>query len=144
MNKQQLFAYVAHQYGITPDYPWTGAGSANAVLRHPSNGKWFALAMPVMASKLGLSVQESVEIVLLKNEPLVVAHLREQVGIFSAYHMNKEHWISVLLESESFDTQAIRNLKTVSDEQLAVLIDTSFSLTAPAKVSRKTKGKRQN
>lgn len=136
MNKRQLLAYVAEQYGVVPDYPWTGTSSVNAVLRHPSNSKWFALVLPVAGCKLGLSTKKTVEIVLLKNDPLVITQLREQAGIYLAYHMNKEHWISVVLESDVCDAQGAQSydwhdFETVSDEQLMELIDTSFILTAP-------------
>jgi predicted DNA-binding protein (MmcQ/YjbR family) len=37
-------------------------------------------------------------------------------GVFKAYHMNKEHWISVLLDG------------SVSEEEIAFLINMSYTL----------------
>ena len=44
--REKLFDYVANQYGINPDYPFSTAPTY-AVLRHPHNNKWFALVADV-------------------------------------------------------------------------------------------------
>ncbi|MBR2522363.1 MAG: MmcQ/YjbR family DNA-binding protein, partial [Coriobacteriales bacterium] len=44
--------------------------------------------------------------------------LRSIPGIFPAYHMNRKHWITVVLDD------------TLADEEVARLIETSFELTS--------------
>ena len=46
MTKEELFAYIEREYGVTPDYPWLDSPEG-AVFRHADNRKWFALSMPV-------------------------------------------------------------------------------------------------
>ena len=46
MTKQELFAYMEREYGVTPDYPWLDSPEG-AVFRHADNRKWFALSMPI-------------------------------------------------------------------------------------------------
>lgn len=48
--REKLFEYVANQYDINPDYPFSTAPTY-AVLRHPHN-KWFALVADVPGQKL--------------------------------------------------------------------------------------------
>lgn len=114
--KEQVFDYVKKTYGVVPDYPFPTAPEY-PVLRHPGSRKWFALLMDVPRSRLGLAGEERVDIINLKCSPAMAGSLRSQPGIFPAYHMNRDSWISVLLDG------------TVSAEDLFPLIDLSFQLT---------------
>ena len=40
-----------------------------------------------------------IDIVDVKVEPELVGSLRLKEGIFPAYHMNKEHWITIKLDN---------------------------------------------
>lgn len=53
----------------------------------------------------------------VKVDPLLTGSLRTQRGILPAYHMNKERWISVLLDG------------SVPLEQALALLDMSYALT---------------
>ena len=117
MNKIEFAEYIAETYNSDPEYPWADHPEY-AVFRHGSNRKWFALIMDIPGSKLGLDA-ETVSIPNLKNDPIMSGSLRNEPGIFPAYHMNKESWISVLLDG------------TVPDEKLKMLLDISFELTMP-------------
>ena len=114
--KEQVFDYVKKTYGVVPDYPFPTAPEY-PVLRHPGSRKWFALLMDVPRSRLGLAGEERVDIINLKCSPAMAGSLRCQPGIFPAYHMNRDSWISVLMDG------------TVSAEDLFPLIDLSFQLT---------------
>ena len=122
--KEQVFDYVKRTYGIVPDYPFPTAPEY-PVLRPPGSRKWFALLMDVPRSRLGLAGEERVEIINLKCSPAMAGSLRSQPGIFPAYHMNRDSWISVLLDG------------TVSIEDLIPLVDLSFQLTDDKKRSEK-------
>ena len=41
---------------------------------------------------------KSMEIVNLKCEPDLISNLIRESGIYPAYHMNRQHWISVNIE----------------------------------------------
>lgn len=51
----------------------------------------------------------------------MIGSLRKEKGIFPAYHMNKEHWVSIILESD------------FSKENLVQLLDLSFDITRDVK-----------
>ncbi|MCQ2449322.1 MAG: MmcQ/YjbR family DNA-binding protein [Clostridia bacterium] len=101
---------------VYEDYPfhdenWT-------VMRHRENQKTFALIFE-HAEKMMINV---------KAEPQA-AELWRQVfpSVIPAYHMNKTHWISIILDG------------TMPDEEIIRLIGDSYRLTAARpKKSRKT------
>ncbi|TNH03296.1 hypothetical protein FHQ26_10600 [Testudinibacter sp. TR-2022] len=101
MKRTQLIEYIAAQYGAAPDYPWQKHPDY-AVFRHP-NHKWFCALLRVPGSKLGLADGANVDIVNLKVPPELIGALRSMPGIFPGWHMNKEHWISVLLDGGQND-----------------------------------------
>jgi predicted DNA-binding protein (MmcQ/YjbR family) len=97
-TRKAIIAYVKSQYGIEPDYPW--AKNPNyAILRHKNSRKWFAAIVDIAKEKLGLEGDKVVDVLNLKCDPLLIGPLRKEPGIYPAYHMNKEHWISILLDS---------------------------------------------
>lgn len=122
--RDRIFAYIKKKYKATPEYPW--GEDDGAVLRHSDNRKWFALVMCVGREKLGLAGDGQVDVVNLKIEDRMFKDvLMQDKGILPAYHMNKEHWITVLLDG------------TVEEEQICSLIDLSFAATASKKKKEK-------
>ena len=84
-------------------------------------GKWYALMMEVPLQKLGVASQANALVLNVKIHPEDKERLIATDGIFEAYHMNKKHWISVILD------------KRVADDTVKSLIDLSFELTAVKK-----------
>ncbi|MDE7230747.1 MAG: MmcQ/YjbR family DNA-binding protein [Oscillospiraceae bacterium] len=121
----EILKYVYERYGTLPEYPWDGSPDA-AVLRHDVGGKWYGLLMNVPKSKFGFSDDEPVDVLNLKCDPVMSGSMRLNGGIFPAYHMNKQHWISVLLDG------------TADTELIKMLIDTSFDLTAKKVKNKKS------
>ena len=118
-TRNKVFAYVKEKYGTLPDRPFEKSPDT-VVLRHRS-GKWYCLVMSVDKEKLNLRGRGKAEILNLKTDPDMIGTLRKEPGILPAYHMNKEHWISVVLGSP------------LPEEMLHELIDTSYILTASRK-----------
>ena len=121
MQRKKLFAEIKKKYKVSPEYPWSGYDTS-AVFRHPENRKWFALVMDVDREKLGRPGDGSVTVMNLKvDDPFFRDMIFGEDGIQPAYHMNKQHWITVLLDG------------TVPAERVYELLDISFMATAPAK-----------
>jgi predicted DNA-binding protein (MmcQ/YjbR family) len=110
--REEILAYVKEKFDTNPDYPWFKHPDY-AVLRHKSSGKWYGLIMNVSRNKLGLTGKRSTEIINLKCDPELNSLLRGQKGILPAYHMNKEHWITIVLDSP-FPKEEIYNLINLS------------------------------
>ena len=115
-TRSAVLRYAREALDTEPDCPFSG-DTQTLVLRHADSGKWFALLMRVRADRLTLKRSGEVEIMNVKVDPLLTGSLRTQRGILPAYHMNKERWISVLLDG------------SVPLEQALALLDMSFSLT---------------
>ena len=96
MTKQQFLKYCLNTYGTSPDYPFD-EDFETAVLRHVDNRKWFALSMQVSRRKFGLDSDEVIDVVNLKLPTEMFGSFGAADGVYPAYHMNKLHWISVLL-----------------------------------------------
>ncbi|MBF0786194.1 hypothetical protein E4T80_12055 [Muribacter muris] len=99
-QRQAIFDYVAQQYAVALEYLWAKLPSY-AVLRHCNKkGKWFALIANVSKTKLGLTGEGTADILNIKCEPDVVSILRQDKNVLPAYHMNKRHWLTIVLDSD--------------------------------------------
>ncbi|MBP5261742.1 MAG: MmcQ/YjbR family DNA-binding protein [Clostridiales bacterium] len=119
--RQRITDHIQSSYGVSPEYPWDKYDD-NAVFRHTDNRKWFALIMDVGRDKLGLAGGGKVSVINLKvNDVILHDMLIREEGIMPAYHMNKRHWITVLLDG------------TVPEEKICELIEVSFMATSSIK-----------
>ena len=123
MIKQQLLEYCLNTYGTTPDYPFDEDFEA-AVLRHIDNRKWYAIVMRVSRRKFGFDSDEVIDIVNLKLPTEMFGSFGATDGVYPAYHMNKLHWISVLLPD-------------APDDMLQFLVNVSFEATKTPKKKSK-------
>ncbi len=96
MTKQKFLSYCLSTYGTSPDYPFD-EDFETAVLRHAGNRKWYALVMRVSRKKFGFDSDEVIDVVNLKLPTEMFGSFSVADGVYPAYHMNKFHWISVLL-----------------------------------------------
>lgn len=121
MSRTEILEYVNKTYKVQPDYPWMKFPD-HAVLRHVDTAKWFALIINIPKNKLGLEGKESVDIINVKCDPILIGGLRMKEGYLPAYHMNKESWITILLDG------------SVPLDEVCGLIDLSYKLTRKHKV----------
>ena len=103
MIKQEFLAHCLDAYGTSPDYPFDG-DFETAVLRHEGNRKWYAIVMRVSRKKFGFDSDEVIDVVNLKLPTEMFGSFGASEGVYPAYHMNKRHWISVLLPDANEET----------------------------------------
>ena len=96
MTKQGFFDICKAAYGTLPDYPFE-EDFETAVFRHADNRKWYAIVMRVSRRKFGFESDEVIDVVNLKQPTEMFGSFGAGDGVYPAYHMNKLHWISVLL-----------------------------------------------
>ena len=113
MIKQEFLEYCLSTYGTSPDYPFD-EDFETAVLRHAENRKWYAIVMRVSRRKFGFDSDEVIDVVNLKLPTEMFGSFDTLDGVYPAYHMNKLHWISVLLPDAPDDI--VRFLVNVSFE----------------------------
>ena len=76
------------------------------MLRH-KNGKWYAVVMSVEKCKLGLEGNEFVDIMNVKCDPEMTSVIIQTFGFLSGYHMNKQHWITILLDGSVSEAKTL-------------------------------------
>lgn len=123
--REEITKYIKKKYKAGPEMLWRSYPDY-AVFRHEDNRKWFAIIMDVDADKLGLPGKERVDIIDVKIDDLMLRDiLLRQPGYLPAYHMNKQKWITIMLDG------------SVDAEQVCRMIDASFLDTASKKGKNK-------
>ncbi len=112
----KVLKYVKSRYGTEPEFLWARFPD-NAILRHRGNQKWYAALLIVSKRKLGIGGNEPVDILDVKCDPVLIDQLVDRKRIFPGYHMNKAHWITVLLDG------------SVADKDIYALVDQSYEMT---------------
>ena len=113
MTRQEFFESCFDTNGTSPDYPFD-KDFETAVFRHADSRKWYALLMRVSRRKFGFDSDEVIDVVNLKLPTEMFGSFGASDGVYPAYHMNKLHWISVLLSDAPDDV--VRFLTSVSFE----------------------------
>ena len=124
MTKQTLLTHCLNTYNTAPDYPFD-EDLETAVLRHSDNCKWYALVMRVSRRKFGIDSDEIIDVVNLKLPLEMFGSFGPSDGVYPAYHMNKLHWISVLLPD-------------AADDLIEFLVNASYEATKDKKKRRKS------
>lgn len=121
MNKTEWEKKITEMFSEESDRPFADDHDT-VVFRHSNNRKWFALMMTIPKRRLGIKEDGTVDVINLKCAPEIMDTLfAEEIGIYPAYHMNKNHWITVLLDG------------TVTEEMLLWLLSVSYDLTSVKK-----------
>ena len=96
MTRQELIDYIFDEYSVEPDFPFR-MDDVTCVFRHIDNRKWFGIAMVIPYRTIGINKAGNVDI------------LRGKPGFCPAYHMNKDKWITILLDgsAEQEDIKAL-------------------------------------
>lgn len=118
MDKDRLLQYAQEKYEAKPDFPWRKYPSYFVLRVNDNCNKWYALFMKISQRKLGLNSDEMVDVVNLKCVPELIGSFIDYKIYFPAYHMNKEHWLSILLDNSS------------SDKNIYNLLDMSYDLVS--------------
>ena len=106
--KMQIMQWLTSTYGTVPETPWEDYPSYYT-FKTEHTGKWYALFMDVPAKALSLSGDQMLNVVNVKANPDTVKSAVDKVHVFPAYHMNKKHWLTVLLNATT-DVGYLQNL----------------------------------
>jgi len=112
---KKVLEYVKEKYDTEPEFLW--AKSNNAIFRHKDNKKWYGAILNIPRSKLGIDGEKSIDILDVKCDPILKNSVIDRKGYFPGYHMNKEYWITILLDG------------TVPINDIFYFIDLSYDLT---------------
>lgn len=116
INRQEILDYVEKRYNTKPEQLFA-KHPTYSVLRNEKSKKWYGIVMNIEKRKIGINEEGNTDIINIKGNPEFNSILRSQSYILPAYHMNKRHWITVILNNEC------------KKEELFELIDWSYQLT---------------
>ena len=112
---REIIKYVRDEYGDELEFLWPKF-SRNAIWRNVRNRKWYAALLVVARNKLGQASEEEVEIIDLRfSKGEALDFVATQENVYPGYHMNKQNWITVILDG-SMPTEQILELLTQSYE----------------------------
>ena len=116
MTLHELKEHIFDTYSVEPDHPFK-MDDVSCVFRHTDNRKWFALTMNIPYRTLGIQRDGNVDILNIKCDPILIGSLRGRPGFRTAYHMNKDKWITILLDGSA------------AQEDIIPLLTMSYDLT---------------
>lgn len=96
-SAQSLAEYAAQTYGSSLEFLWK-ASPTSSVLRRQDNAKWYCAFLTVEACKLGLPGNDVLEIADVRCRTEELERLIDGRRYFAGYHMNKKHWLTMMLD----------------------------------------------
>ncbi len=112
---EKILKEIKEKYDSDAEYLWPKF-PRNAVCRRNDNEKWYFAILSVQGSKIGLKTDNIVELIDLRATVDDVPKLISQPNFYPAYHMNKKHWFTIVLDG------------SVSIEEIYKYIDISYTL----------------
>ncbi len=105
----RLTTLIIKKYHDTPEFAWKkfpGYG----IFKNSNNAKWYALIMNINKSKIAEENGE-IEILNVKLDENKIKTLLARKGFYKAYHMNKENWITIILDDTIEDTEIMEYIE---------------------------------
>ena len=124
MTRKEVEELVVDTYNVRADYPFED-DFVTGVFRHTDSGKWFGIAMNIPFAKIRPGGEGNIDVVNLKLPTEMFGSFGAADGVYPAYHMNKLHWISVLLPD-------------APDDVVQVLVNVSFEATKDKRKRKKS------
>lgn len=124
-QRERITQYMLDTYRTEAEYLWADS-PGNAIFRHPASKKWYAAMMWVLPEKLGLTGDEALDVMDIRCSTVMIGSLLSEKGFLPAYHMNKDHWISILLND------------SVPDDQILPLLELSYDSVAPKRKKKRS------
>ena len=105
----RLTRLIKEKYGESPDFPFTDAKYKHlGVFRYQENKKWYGLVMNINKSVFGEEYKdEYVDVINVRINENKRDLIINNKNIFPSYHMNKQKWVSILLDESLSDLEVM-------------------------------------
>ena len=113
-QSNRITKLIIKKYKIIPEFLWE-KNPTFGVFRNQKSKKWFGIIMNIDKSKIIPDQKGEIEILNLKLDD---KNYLQEKEIYSAYHMNKKSWVSIILD------------ETLTDEEIMKLVEISYGLSA--------------
>ena len=118
-QSNRIAAKIFEKYQERPDYPFDeGKDVDDAVFRCKDNKKWYGILMPIKRSCISKKKEDEdiIDVLNVKIDEAKLDEILKLPSVYPAYHMNKQKWISIVLDDG------------LDDITLMSLVDTSRDL----------------
>ena len=95
-----IIEYARKTYGDEVEYLWEKFPD-NAVLRRRDTKKWYAAILTVPYCKFGIDREGTVEVIDMRMPTDELEKTVDDRTYFRGWHMNKKHWVTMLLDGSS-------------------------------------------
>lgn len=112
----RIAQWISHKYGAVPEFLWERTPS-DGIFRHSENQKWYGIIMYIPYERLNKERQGMIEVLNVKINPMERETLLRNEGCYPAYHMNKKHWMTVVLDD------------TLTDQEIITYVESSYENT---------------
>ena len=108
MKLDDIREYLFRQYGAEGTKAFK-EDPGIVVFARPDNGKWFAATKNIRCSSVDVPGDGRIDILNVQLNPRWISSLRVREGFRPAWHMNRNKWVTVLLDGSVSDDE-IRDL----------------------------------
>lgn len=106
-QSKAVIEYIKNQYGDELEFLWPKFPN-NAIWRRKDNKKWYSLIISLPRNKLkqaGDGIVEIIDVRITEDDLKLI----DNKSILEAYHMNKKHWITLIMDN-ALDNAFVFNL----------------------------------
>ena len=106
----RLTRLIKEKYNESPDFPFTDSKYKHlGVFRYQENKKWYGLVMNIDKSVFGKDFKDQyVDVINVKIDESKRNTIINNKNIFPSYHMNKQKWVSILLDESLSDLEVMK------------------------------------
>lgn len=115
-QSNRITNYIINKYGNEPEFLWEKLDGCG-VFRNQETEKWYGIIMDVDRSRIIPKEKGIVDVMNVKLPPDMVLEVVKTPNVYQAYHMNKKHWISMILDD------------SLNDGKIMEFIDISYTLS---------------
>ena len=106
---REIIDYARNKFGDEEEYLWEKFPD-NAVLRRRDTKKWYAVILTVPYIKFGIEREGTVEVIDMRMDLDELEKTVDNRTYFRGWHMNKKHWVTMLLDGTAPLEEIIRRL----------------------------------
>lgn len=111
----KIIEFIKTKYFDELEFLWKKFPN-NAIWRRKDSDKWYGVLLVLSKRKLGINSDEIIDIIDLRAEKSDIIMLVDNKSYFYGYHMNKKHWITIVLDG------------SIPLEEIYAIIDKSYEL----------------
>ena len=110
-QSNKISTLIKEKYNVKSEFLWE-SDPGFGVFRNPKTNKWFGIIMNIPKNKIIGNDNKEIEVLNVMLKDKINDYINNK-GIYKAYHMNKNNWISIILD-ETLKDEEIMNLINIS------------------------------